>query len=244
MESLYIVIPAYNEEENIKHVIQDWYPVVERHAAGGVSRLLVIDDGSRDRTYEILQEFCESYPLLEVVTKPNAGHGATLLFGYHYALKHGADYIFQTDSDGQTLPEEFEPFWEQRKQWDFLIGRRWHRQDGKGRIFVTRVLRLVIWLTFRVWTEDANTPYRLMHADTLRKVLRWVPEDFHLSNVLISVLYCKGPYRVKYLPLTFRPRQGGVNSINFKKIFRIGLQALREFRNIEKALERVGNIRQ
>ena len=111
MESLYIVIPAYNEEENIKHVIQDWYPVVERHAAGGVSRLLVIDDGSRDRTYEILQEFCESYPLLEVVTKPNAGHGATLLFGYHYALKHGADYIFQTDSDGQTLPEEFEPFW-------------------------------------------------------------------------------------------------------------------------------------
>ena len=244
MESLYIVIPAYNEEENIKHVIQDWYPVVERHAAGGVSRLLVIDDGSRDRTYEILQEFCESYPLLEVVTKPNAGHGATLLFGYHYALKHGADYIFQTDSDGQTLPEEFEPFWEQRKQWDFLIGRRWHRQDGKGRIFVTRVLRLVIWLTFRVWTEDANTPYRLMHADTLRKVLRWVPEDFHLSNVLSSVLYCKGPYRVKYLPITFRPRQGGVNSINFKKIFRIGLQALREFRNIEKALERVGNIRQ
>ena len=83
-----------------------------------------------------------------------------------------------------------------------------------------------------------------MHADTLRKVLRWVPEDFHLSNVLISVLYCKGPYRVKYLPITFRPRQGGVNSINFKKIFRIGLQALREFRNIEKALERVGNIRQ
>ena len=215
MDALYIVIPAYNEEANIEAVAREWHTVVQR--TGPESRLVIVDDGSRDRTYEILQEFCESYPLLEVVTKPNAGHGATLLFGYHYALKHGADYIFQTDSDGHTLPEEFEPFWEQRKQWDFLIGRRWHRQDGKGRIFVTRVLRLVIWLTFRVWTEDANTPYRLMHADTLRKVLRWVPEDFHLSNVLISVLYCKGPYRVKYLPITFRPRQGGVNSINFKK---------------------------
>ena len=37
--------------------------------------------------------------------------GATVLYGYKYALKNGADYIFQTDSDGQTLPEEFEPFW-------------------------------------------------------------------------------------------------------------------------------------
>lgn len=173
------------------------------------------------------------------MTKPNAGHGATVLFGYHYALEHGADYVFQTDSDGQTLPEEFEPFWEQREQYDLLIGKRCHRQDGTSRIFVTRVLRLVVGLTFRVWVEDANTPYRLMHADTLREVLKRVPEGFNLSNVLISVLYCKGPYRVKYLPITFRPRQGGVNSINIKKIVRIGWQALKDFRKIEKALERV-----
>ena len=97
----------------------------------------------------------------------------------------------------------------------------------------------MVGLTFRVWVEDANTPYRLMHADTLREVLKRVPEGFNLSNVLISVLYCKGPYRVKYLPITFRPRQGGVNSINIKKIVRIGWQALKDFRKIEKALERV-----
>ena len=207
MDRLYIVIPAYNEEENIEQVIRDWHPVVERHSAEGTSRLVVIDDGSKDGTYKILQEYQKKYPLLEAVTKPNAGHGATVLFGYHYALEHGADYVFQTDSDGQTLPEEFEPFWKQREQYDLLIGKRCHRQDGTSRIFVTRVLRLVVGLTFRVWVEDANTPYRLMHADTLREVLKRVPEGFNLSNVLISVLYCKGPYRVKYLPITFRPRQ-------------------------------------
>lgn len=208
MDRLYIVIPAYNEEENIEQVIRDWHPVVERHSAEGTSRLVVIDDGSKDGTYKILQEYQKKYPLLEAVTKPNAGHGATVLFGYHYALEHGADYVFQTDSDGQTLPEEFEPFWKQREQYDLLIGKRCHRQDGTSRVFVTRVLRLVVGLTFRVWVEDANTPYRLMHADTLREVLKRVPEGFNLSNVLISVLYCKGPYRVKYLPITFRPRQG------------------------------------
>ena len=239
MDRLYIVIPAYNEEENIEQVIRDWHPVVERHSAEGTSRLVVIDDGSKDGTYKILQEYQKKYPLLEAVTKPNAGHGATVLFGYHYALEHGADYVFQTDSDGQTLPEEFEPFWEQRKQYDLLIGKRCHRQDGTSRVFVTRVLRLVVGLTFRVWVEDANTPYRLMHADTLREVLKRVPEGFNLSNVLISVLYCKGPYRVKYLPITFRPRQGGVNSINIRKIVRIGWQTLKDFRKIEKTRERV-----
>ena len=121
MDRLYIVIPAYNEEENIEQVIRDWHPVVERHSAEGTSRLVVIDDGSKDGTYKILQEYQKKYPLLEAVTKPNAGHGATVLFGYHYALEHGADYVFQTDSDGQTLPEEFEPFWKQREQYDLLI---------------------------------------------------------------------------------------------------------------------------
>ena len=51
MQSLYIVIPAYNEEENIEQVLEGWYPIVEKHRGNGCSRLVVIDDGSRDRTY-------------------------------------------------------------------------------------------------------------------------------------------------------------------------------------------------
>ena len=52
MDRLYIVIPAYNEEENIEQVIRDWHPVVERHSAEGTSRLVVIEDGSKDGTYK------------------------------------------------------------------------------------------------------------------------------------------------------------------------------------------------
>lgn len=47
-EKLYIVIPAYNERDNIYQVLDDWYPVVEKHCGGGESRLVVIDDGSKD----------------------------------------------------------------------------------------------------------------------------------------------------------------------------------------------------
>ena len=109
MDILYIVIPAYNEEANIGDVIESWYPIIEKHNGGGQSRLVIIDDGSRDCTLEIMQEATKTRPLLVPLTKENKGHGATVLYGYKYALHEGADFIFQTDSDGQTLPEEFGP---------------------------------------------------------------------------------------------------------------------------------------
>ena len=57
MDKLYIVIPAYNEQDNIEEVVKDWYPVVEK--TGAESRLVIIDDGSKDATYEKLQELCQ-----------------------------------------------------------------------------------------------------------------------------------------------------------------------------------------
>ena len=158
------------------------------------------------------------------------------LYGYHYALDHGADFVFQTDSDGQTLPSEFEQFWDQREAWDMVIGWRNNRQDGGSRIFVTRILRLVIRICFGVSVKDANTPFRLMKSETLRKYIDLIPNDFNLSNVILSVIYAKKGCRVKYLPITFRPRQGGINSINMKKIFKIGRQALKDFRQINRVL--------
>ena len=159
-----------------------------------------------------------------------------VLYGYHYALDHGADFVFQTDSDGQTLPSEFEQFWQQREAYDMIIGWRNNRQDGESRIFVTRILRLVIRICFGVSIKDANTPFRLMKADTLRRYIDLIPNDFNLSNVVLSVIYAKKGCRVKYLPITFRPRQGGINSINMKKIFKIGRQALKDFRQINRVL--------
>ena len=237
MDVLYIVIPAYNEEETIKQVVEDWYPIVESHNGGGLSRLVIIDDGSKDSTYQIMQELAKDKPLFEPITKPNGGHGATVLYGYKYALDKNADYIFQTDSDGQTLPSEFEPFWQDRNNYDMVIGWRNSRQDGESRVFVTKTLRRVIKLCFHVDVKDANTPYRLMKAGTLKKYIDLIPEDFNLSNVIVSVIFTKKNCEIKYIPITFRPRQGGVNSINLPKIFKIGQKALSDFRKINKRLE-------
>ena len=91
----------------------------------------MIDDGSKDDTYAIMQEYARTHPLFEPLPKPNGGHGATVLYGYHYALEHGADYIFQTDSDGQTLPEEFEPFWKQKESYGLWVDAKKAYQEGR-----------------------------------------------------------------------------------------------------------------
>jgi len=235
MDKLYIVIPAYNEEENINAVIKDWYPIVEK--IGNGSKLVIIDDGSKDSTYQIMKQYAETMEAFEPITKPNGGHGATVLYGYQYAAQAKADYIFQTDSDGQTLPEEFWPFWEQREAFDMIIGHRKGRQDGFSRIIVTKTLKFVLWLCFQVSVTDANTPFRLMKTTTLKKNITLIPNDFNLSNVIISVIYAKKKLAVKYLPVTFRPRQGGVNSINMRKIIKIGKQAFKDFRKMNQYIK-------
>ena len=237
MDKLFIVIPAYNEQDTIKQVINEWYPIVEN--TGSASRLVVVNDGSKDNTFRIMQECAKNRPQFIPLTKENSGHGATVLWAYKYALQEGADYIFQTDSDGQTLPEEFLPFWKERENYDMVIGHRKHRQDGISRYIVTKTLKYVIKVCFGVTVTDANTPFRLMKAETLKKNIDLIPENFNLSNVIISVIYAKKNLRVKYIPITFRPRQGGVNSINLRKISRIGIQAFSDFVKINKTLKRV-----
>lgn len=234
MEKIYFIIPAYNEEENITQVVNDWYDIVVN--SGLESRLVVIDDGSKDKTYELLTALAKDKPQLTPLTKPNGGHGATILYGYKYALSQGADYIFQTDSDGQTLPTEFNDFYKLRKDYDMLIGNRISREDGFSRKFVTNVLKLVLFICFHKWIADANTPFRLMKAETLEKYMASIPDDFNLTNVLISVIFAKKNCAVKYLPITFRPRQGGTNSINFKKIVIIGRQAFKDFIKLNKSI--------
>lgn len=234
-DKLYIVMPAYNEEDNIEQVAVEWHEVVKR--IGEDSRLVIFNDGSKDNTYKKLQELQEKLPQLIPVDKPNSGHGATVLYAYNYCIENGADYIFQTDSDGQTIPDEFYPFWEERTKYAAIIGHRNHRQDGFSRVFVTKTLKLVIKLVFGESVTDANTPFRLMPRATLEKYVPQIPKDFNLSNVVLSVLLVHNKENVKFTPITFRPRQGGVNSINFKKICKIGWKAVKDFRVIKKTIK-------
>lgn len=235
IDKLYIVMPAYNESANIEETINKWHPVVEK--AGSDSRLVIFNDGSTDNTFELMLSFKYKFSQLIPVTKPNSGHGATLLCAYDYCINADADFIFQTDSDGQTDPEEFWKFWEKRNDYDFIIGNRKKRQDGFSRIIVTFTLKLLVWLIFGENVRDPNTPFRLMNAKKLKPILEIIPNDFFLSNVIISMLAVKRNEKHLWLPISFKPRQGGINSINFKRIINIGYKAIADFYAIRQKTE-------
>lgn len=231
-DSLYIVMPAYNEEANIENVVRSWYPVLEGKRK--TSRLVVADSGSADSTHAILQRLQKELPQLEILPDTEKQHGPKVMALYRLAIERKADYIFQTDSDGQTDPAEFAAFWEMRGKYDGIFGLRSGREDGKSRVAVEKVVCLLLRLYFGVRVPDANAPFRLMRTETVARYIGRLPENYALPNIMLTAWFAHGRERILFREITFRPRQGGKNSINIRRIFGIGRQAMRDFRTFRK----------
>ncbi len=231
MDKLIIFMPVYNEDLNIKETIEEWYPLTE---LGLDSKLLLIDDGSRDDSAKIIKDAQLSKENLILHEKSNSGHGATVRLGYQLALDLGADYIFQTDSDRQTSASEFLKFWEEREVHDAQLGVRGKRGDGIWRKFVSRVLSIINFFLFGEYIVDANVPFRLINKNTLEEHISHIPEDFRLSNVLLSVLLKKNKNSVDRKEISFKDREKGENSINFKNIFKEARTFLKQVRDFKR----------
>ena len=234
MDSLYIVMPAYNEEANIEAVVRQWYPLLD--GKGEESRLVIADSGSKDKTHEILERLKTEFPKLEILSNTNQYHGPKVIALYDYAIKNNADFIFQTDSDGQTNPDEFSAFWDERNDYDGIFGHRNVRGDGKSRAFVEKVVCFLLRLYFGVKIPDANAPFRLLKSSTVEKYLHRMQPDYNLPNIMITTFFVHYGEKTKFNTITFKPRQAGVNSINIPRIIKIGWKALGDFRAFKKSM--------
>ena len=234
MDTLFLVMPAYNEAENIRGVVEAWYPLLAGKSEA--SRLVIADSGSTDGTHQILEELQKKCPKLEILSDTGKQHGPKVIALYAYAIRRGADYIFQTDSDGQTNPAEFAAFWEQRAAYEAVIGNRSVRGDGQSRAFVEQVVCMLLRLYFKVSVPDANAPFRLMRADLVQKYLDRLPYDYNLPNIMLTAYFVHDRHRVRFEEITFRPRTAGVNSVNIPKIVKIGWKALGDFRRLKKTM--------
>lgn len=238
-ESLYIVLPAYNEAANIESVIREWYPMLDY--GSDHSRIVVADGGSTDHTVDILYSLQKEFPRLKVFVKPGTDHGTKVLLLYNYAVKNKAEWIFQTDSDGQTLAKEFPEFWKLRKTYSIIMGNRIHRKDGIGRKVVEMVLRIYVKFFFGVMVPDANAPFRLMDSSIVEKYMGLIPKRFQLPNAVLAACFSKYNENVIYKEITFQPRQGGKNYMNLNRIFRIGLKSINDFSVVRESMKKYEN---
>lgn len=229
---LVIVMPIYNEEANIAHVLAEWAEALR--AQGILFQFLALNDGSRDGTHEILLRLEAQEPdTLCVVSKPNSGHGSTCRIGYEIAANSGAEWILQIDSDGQCEPKHFDDFWNDREQFDCIFGQRASRDDGMARIMTSMICRAGASVICGQDLRDPNVPYRLMRRTALLQALRYIPPSFNIHNVALTYVLKKiSGLRWRHVPIHFPDRKGGQNSINVLQVVTWGAEMLLELLRI------------
>ena|SRR5205823_11135020 len=225
-------MPVYNEEANIATVITEWLEAFARERID--ARLLALNDGSTDATLKVLKQLQLQFPdQLFVIDKPNSGHGRTCRVGYDIALKDRVPWVFQIDSDGQCDPAFFSLFWAKRSEADCVFGKRIARDDGTLRTLIQVACRFLTMIATGRDLKDANVPYRLIKRSALQKALPSVPAEFDMQNVALTFALKRDPsLRWAYVPIKFRARQGGTNSINLPKIARMGWRMLLQINKV------------
>jgi dolichol-phosphate mannosyltransferase len=182
---LSIVIPSFNEATHIQKVLEDWIDVC--HRQGIDFEITIYDGGSTDATLDIVRAKIQESGPGRVVLKllPGVPHGPSILQGYRDST---ADWVFQMDSDDAFGTHAFEDLWRQRDRFDLLLGCRIGRRSNFSRKVVTTCGRLVIRTLFNSSVADANTPYRLMRRTAITDLLRLLPDDAVVPNVMLSGL--------------------------------------------------------
>lgn len=228
-------MPAYNEEACIADVVRSWVGEFTR-LFGSNFRVVVVNDGSRDRTGEILDTISASEPRLRVVHQKNSGHGGALLRGYREALALDSAYVFHVDSDDQFKPGDFKQLWIRRAESRCILGHRSVRHDAFHRLVITRILRLVLLLLYGCNVKDSNIPFRLLERRFLEEALRIIPPDTFAPNIFTAVLGARVGATLMHLPVSHEDRKTGTVSIVRWKLIRVCFRCVGELWHFRRIL--------
>jgi|TARA_B110000483_G_scaffold216866_1_gene268790 glycosyltransferase involved in cell wall biosynthesis len=232
MKELAIIIPVYNEEENVEKVLKDWKNILEKKKFD----IIVINDGSTDKTKSILNKVRFKNSHIKVLNKKNSGHGETVFLGYKYAVKKKYRFIFQVDSDDQFSSSDFKRLWKFKdKSYDLIMGNRLRRKDPIVRIFLSKiVLRLFFLVYFNKNITDANIPYRLIGYNFLNNFVKKSSKKYIAPNILMT-LYAEN---ILSLSVKHFQRSKGVIKWPLKKLFNFGLILILEILEWKKIISK------
>ena len=218
-----VVMPTYNEEGAIEAAVREVFdfvlPVVP------AAELVVVNDGSRDGTRAILDRLAGESPQLRVIHQENSGHGPALRAGIDAAA---GEYLLLVDSDRQMPLDDFRGLWGAARGRDGAFGIRSGRQDPAARLILTRVLRMVIRLSFGVWVQDSNVPLKLVRRVVWDDAARLIRPDSIVPSMLLAVFAARTGCDVALVPWPHRERATGVSSIRYWRLAKFCGRALAE----------------
>lgn len=212
---VFCVIPAFNEENSLASVLKDVKPLVDE--------VVVVDDGSADRTFEIAKK--EGVTVLRHFM--NRGQGAALETGNRYSLSKGADIVVHFDADGQfeagEIPEMTALL--MRGQADVVLGSRFMGRPNNMPPFKKKVImpaaRLVNSLLLGVDLSDPQSGFRALSRPVLEKIEVRQDKMAHCSEILFKIH--KYNFRIKEVPISVTYNGFGQNFFEgigvFKDLF-------------------------
>lgn len=164
---LSLVLPAYNEEANIEIVVNEALEevpkVFERY------EIIVVDDGSKDKTPEIVDRLAAAHPdhVRVIHHRPNKGYGAALTTGFRASK---GDYMMFMDSDRQFKPEDLQLFEPYIGKADIIAGYRKKRNDPFYRFLIGYTFNTVVTILFGIHLRDIDCGFKIFRADVLKNM--------------------------------------------------------------------------
>lgn len=168
IKELSIFFPFWNEEKNIKNVVEKAIPVAEQ--VSDKWEIIMVDDGSKDKTLEYALELEKKHKNLRVVThSPNIGYGAALREGLKNAQY---DTVVFTDGDNQFDFGEVTKFIDVLDNADMVIGYRTKRRDHKiiKRLFLMTLLKIWDLILFGIWFRDIDCGFKMFKRSALEEI--------------------------------------------------------------------------
>jgi glycosyltransferase involved in cell wall biosynthesis len=228
--SISVVLPAYNEEENVGQAVRSVLEVMEPLTP--YYEVIVVDDGSRDRTSEVVEELAESYPQVRLVRhEVNRGYGGALNSGFQAATR---ELIFFTSSDNQYDVAEVKKLLPYIESAELVIGYRAHRQDPFVRRFFAWGWNTLVNLLFGYVSRDIDCAFKLFKREVLSQA-RITSKGAMIDTELLVGAKREG-FDIIEVPVSHFPRLAGEQTganirvilRAFRDLFRFRLQMWRE----------------
>ena len=211
MNKVLIIIPAYNEEENIEKVVDNITQNFPQYD------YIVVNDGSRDRTRDVCKKRGYQYLNLSI----NLGIGGAVQTGYKYAKDKEYDVAVQIDGDGQhdlAYLEQMLPYLEKGDA-DIVIGSRFIEKEGfqssTARRTGIKILSSLILICTGCRVKDVTSGFRAVNKKFINIYAENYPSDYPEPEAIVAAVMHGGV--VKEHPVVMRERENGTSSINFVK---------------------------
>jgi glycosyltransferase involved in cell wall biosynthesis len=233
-----LIMVAFNEAETIQAEVLGFHRAIVERLPG--SEFIVAEDGSRDRTPEILKELASRIGIVHLTGTERKGYKRALLDA---VLAARNPFIFFSDSGGKHDPEEFWKLYAFRKDYDLVVGRKTGRKDQLYRQWLTWIYNFAMRTYFGFpEIQDADSGFRLFNRAVVDRVLRreLISRNLIASEIALRTIACGLKYRE--VEVSYNMRAGTSRGLPPGKIPSVALNALRSMVTLKAEFLRYPNL--